>query len=122
MHVCIANKDICGTTGINTILDKTFQETRKNGLSEKKYDWCVMNKFFKVKKCTIIWNVDNLKMLHVDSAISLAFLLTLTHNMEILKITITRCKIHKYLSVTISYYLPGKAELSMIDYIGNVID
>ena len=35
--------------------------------------------------------------------------------------TITRGKIHKYLVMTIEYYLLGKVNISMIDYIGKMI-
>ena len=36
--------------------------------------------------------------------------------------TITWGKVHKYLRMTIDYYSPGKVILSMIDYIGKMID
>ena len=36
--------------------------------------------------------------------------------------TITRGKVHKYLGMTIDYSSPGKVILSMIDYIGKILD
>ena len=36
----------------------------------KKYDQCFINRISKGKQCTVIWNVDDLKMLHVDYDIS----------------------------------------------------
>jgi hypothetical protein len=30
------------------------------------YDWCVANKTIKNKQCTVLWHVDNLKILHID--------------------------------------------------------
>ena len=41
---------------------------------------------------------------------------------KISKMTITRCKIHKYLGMTIGYSSPGKLILSMVEYIGNIFD
>ena len=38
------------------------------------------------------------------------------------KMTITRCKIHKYLGMTINYYFTGKVISSMVDHIGNMLD
>ena len=31
------------------------------------HNWCGMKNIVKVKTCTILWHVDNIKMLHVDS-------------------------------------------------------
>ena len=36
--------------------------------------------------------------------------------------TITRGKVHRYLGMTIDYSSPGKVILSMIDYIGKILD
>ena len=41
---------------------------------------------------------------------------------KIAKMTITRGKVHKYLGMTIDYSSPGKVILSMIDYIGKMLD
>ena len=36
--------------------------------------------------------------------------------------TFTRGKMHKYLGITIDYSLPGKVIVSMIDYIGKMLE
>ena len=51
-----------------------------------------------------------------------AFLLTLMQNMGRLKNYHTRGKVHKYLGMTIYYSSPGKIIVSMINYIGKMID
>jgi len=30
------------------------------------YEWCVANKMINNKQCTVIWNVDDMKISHVD--------------------------------------------------------
>ena len=47
-------------------LSKILEEM---GYQRNKYDWCILKKIVNGKKWTILWNVDNLKMLHVDSNI-----------------------------------------------------
>ena len=41
---------------------------------------------------------------------------------KIMKVTIAQGKIHKYLRMTINYYSPGKLKLSMVNYIGKMLD
>ena len=41
---------------------------------------------------------------------------------KIAKMTIMRVKVHKYLRMTIDYSSPGKLILSMINYIGKMLD
>ena len=59
-------------------------------------------KKFKVKKCNILWHVDDLKMSHVDSDIVRSVLSDIdAEYRRIAKMTITRGNIHKYLRMTI---------------------
>ena len=41
---------------------------------------------------------------------------------NIAKITITQGKIHKYLGMTIEYFLSDNVNFSMVNNIGNIID
>ena len=41
---------------------------------------------------------------------------------KIAKMTITQSKVHKYLGMKIDYSSPGKVILSMINYIGKILD
>ena len=50
-------------------MDKTLQETRKMGYQRNEYNFCVMNNDSKGKQCTILWHVNNLNILYVDSDI-----------------------------------------------------
>ena len=82
-----------------------------------------MNKIIDDKQCTILWHVNDLKKSHVDPAVISSVLADIDVEYgKIEKMIITRGKVHKYLRMTIDYSSPGKVILSMIDYIGKIID
>ena len=82
-----------------------------------------MNKIIDNKQCTILWHVDDLKTSHVDPAVVSSVLADIDAEYgKIAKMNITRGKVHKYLWMTIDYSLPGKLILSMINYIGKMLD
>ena len=61
-----------------------------------------MNNIIDDKQCTILWNVNNLKISHVDPAIISRVLADIDAEYgEIFKISITGGKFHKYLGMTI---------------------
>ena len=61
-----------------------------------------MNKIVNDKQCTILWNVEYLKMSHVDTDIVSRLLVDIDAGYgKIAKMTITQGKIHKYLRMTI---------------------
>ena len=75
------------------------------------------------QKCTILWNVDDLEVPHVDPTVISSVLTYIEAEYgKISKMTITRGKVHKYLGMTIDLSLPGKVILSMFEYIGKMID
>ena len=60
------------------------------GYQRNEYVWCAMKKPVKCKKCTILWNVEDLKMSHVDPDIIssvLADIVTEYGNIEQMTIT-----------------------------------
>ena len=82
-----------------------------------------MNKIIDNKQCTILWNFYDLKTSHVDPAVVYSVLADIDAEYgKISKNTITRGKVHKYLGMTIDYSSPGKVILSMINYIGKILD
>ena len=61
-----------------------------------------MNRNVNGKQCTILCDVDNLDILHVDSKIVSGVLSDMdTEYGNIVKMTIMRGKIHKYLGMTV---------------------
>ena len=62
-------------------------------------------------------------MSHIDSDIVSSVLSNIDIEYgNIVKMTITRSKIHKYLGMTINYFSLVKVKFSMVDYIGNMLD
>ena len=63
-------KAIYGTLEASLLLwTKLSNILEQMGYKRNNYDWFVMKKIVKGKQCTILWNVDDLNMLHVDSDI-----------------------------------------------------
>ena len=82
--------------GIATILDKTLQEPRRNGLPEELIWLVCYEQIVKGKQQTILFHVDDLKMSHVDSDIFSSVLSDIDAEYgKILKMTITQVNIHK---------------------------
>ena len=47
--------------------EKNYPKSYKKWATKvKKYDWCVINKNVKCKKCTVLWHVYDLRILYVD--------------------------------------------------------
>ena len=80
-------------------------------------------KIVKSKQCNILWQVDDLKMSHVDPEIlpSVPYEIDAEH-VNIVKTITTWGKIHNYLGMTIDYSSLCNVKLSMVDCIGNMID
>ena len=65
------------------------------GFKINPYDWCVANKTINDKQCTILWHVDDLKILHVDATAVTKIIATL--NQEFVNetpLTVNRGKVH----------------------------
>ena len=74
------------------------------GYQRNEYNWCVMNKITDDKQCTIRLNVNDLKTSHVDPAVIYRVLADIDLDYgKIVKMTITREKINKYLGKTIDH-------------------
>ena len=82
-----------------------------------------MNKKINDKQCTILWNVEDIKMSHVDPDIFSRVLSDIDAEYgKIFKMTITRGKIHKHLGMAIDWFLPDKVKFSMAGYIENMLN
>ena len=93
------------------------------GYKRNEYYWCVINRIIDNKQCNILWHVDDLKTSHVDPSVISNIIADIDVDYgKIAKMTITRGKVHKYLKTTIDYSLYRKVILSMINYIGKMLD
>ena len=82
-----------------------------------------MKTLVNAKQCTLLWNVDDLKVSNDDTNIVSCVLADIDVEYgNIAKTNITKDKIHKYHRMTIDYSSPDKVIFSMIDCIGNMID
>jgi len=54
------------TTSSPPVLEAILITLQEWGFKINEYDHCVANKLIKGKQCTILWHVDDLKILHVD--------------------------------------------------------
>ena len=86
------------------------------------YDWCIANKQIKGQQCTLVWHVDDMKILHVDSRVVDNIIKTLEQEFgKEAPLTILRGKIHDYLGMVLDFTNPGKVAIRMEDYIRNML-
>ena len=113
-----AKKAIYGTLEASLLFwGKISKNLEEMGYQRNEYDWCVMNKIIDDKQWNILWHVDYLKTSHVEPTVISSILADIDAEYG----NITRGKVHKYISMTIDYSLPGKLILLMIDYIGKCL-
>jgi hypothetical protein len=76
----------------------------KWGYKINPYEWCVANKIVDGKQCTVVWHMDNLKILHVDPALIEGLLDLLNKQYgECAPLVTTRGKVHEYLGMTLNF-------------------
>ena len=92
------------------------------GFKLNEYNKCVANKIINGKQCTIIWHVDNLKILHVDPKVvnDLIKRLEAKFGQESPLVT-SQGNIIEYLRMCIDYTQKGKVKISMYDYIDKML-
>ncbi len=86
-------------------------------------DSCVANKNINGTQCTTLWQVNDLKISHIDPKV-------VDHIIEQRNkrygkeapMTVTRGKTHDYLGMTIDFSKEGKVIINMGDYVESVID
>ena len=73
-------------------------------------------------QCTVLWHVDDLKISHVDREVvnSVIDYLSRRYGKEA-PLTINRGKIHCYLGMVLDYSMNGKVQISMHDYVRDLL-
>ena len=108
------NKAIHGCLILALLLyEKIVADMRCKGFELDSYGPWVANKMIGGKKMIIFWNVDNLKVLNVDSK-------EVTNFMEWLEgiyggLSITRGEVHEYIGMTLYLKTPGELWVTMVD-------
>jgi hypothetical protein len=91
------------------------------------YDPCVANKIIRGKQMTICWHVDDLKASHVITKVMDRIIQYLRQEYESIfedgsgEMVVSRGKVHKYLGMVLDYTVLGKVQISMFDYIEEIL-
>jgi hypothetical protein len=116
-------KALYGTLSASLLFWKDLSgHLRDEGFEPNPYDSCVMNKMEGGKQCTVLWHVDDVKVSHVDTAVTEAVLdrLNVRYGQET-PLTVTRGLVHEYLGMTIDYSTEGKVVIRMEDYVEDML-
>ena len=92
----------------------------KWGYKLNPYDQCVVNKNLNGKQSTILWNVDNLKLSHVDTRVNEVILDKLTEKFG--KLRTTRGEQHVFLGMQLIFFERGMLCLSIIKYLEEALE
>jgi hypothetical protein len=84
---------------------KLTAELKKWGFVVTPYNWCIMNKMPDGKQCTVLWHVDDLKILHVDPVVVTGVIKQLKKNLAQRHRTLTKTcgVVHDYLGMTLDF-------------------
>ena len=92
------------------------------GFTINPYDWCIANKQIEGRQCTLIWHVDDMKISHGDSRVVDGIIRMLEEEFgKEVPLTIRQGKIHDYLGMNLDFSLDNKVQISMEDYIKNML-
>jgi hypothetical protein len=91
------------------------------------YDHCVWNKIVKKKQITICFHVDDCKVSHESARVVDNAIKWLRRDYESIfedgsgAMVVHRGKVHKYLGMTIDFNTAGIVEVSMVEYVKDII-
>jgi hypothetical protein len=87
------------------------------------YDRCTFNKMIDGKQITIQFQVDDLKLLHMDHSVIDSVLADLNNEFGTTKkpLSATTGHVHDYLGITIDYDELGKVKFTMYDYLEDIL-
>jgi hypothetical protein len=92
------------------------------------YNLCVANKTVNHAQMTIFFHVDDCKLSHHSSRANDNMIDWLQQEYESIfedrsgQMTVSRGRVHKYLRMTLDYTIHGQVNISMLDYINEIID
>jgi hypothetical protein len=91
------------------------------------YDPCVANKMIEGNQMTICFHVDDCKPIHRKTKVMDSMIEYLRQEYESIfedgsgAMTMSRGKIHKYLSMTLDYTVCGQVKITMFDYVDEIL-
>jgi len=92
------------------------------GFMVNPYDKCIANKVIRRRKCTILWQLDDIKVSDVDSQVVSGVLGELRKIIR--KRGTTNCESwqkHNYLGMVLDYPTRDAVQITMYDYIKNML-
>ena len=98
---------------------KFVKNLKSIGLQLNPYDTCVANKIVDDAQLTVVWNVDNIKVSHIDGGVVTRMAVWLKKTYEILfkdgsvAMNLNRSMIHEYLGMTLDYSTQGEVKITM---------
>lgn len=119
---------IYGTMVASLLYYKKFSKSLiKKGFLFNPYDPCVANKVVDGSQMTICFHVDDCKLSHKSSKSMDDMIDWLKLEYESIfedgsgKMTVNRGKVHKYLGMTLDFSKKGQVQISMFDYINEIL-
>jgi hypothetical protein len=119
---------IYGTMVASLLYYRKFTRSLKNqGYTMNPYDHCVWNKIVKKKQITICFHVDDCKVSHESARVVDNAIKWLRRDYESIfedgsgAMVVHRGKVHKYLGMTIDFNTAGIVEVSMVEYVKDII-
>ena len=97
------------------------------GFQLNPYDPCVANKIGDGAQLTVVWQVDDLKVSHIDGGVVTRMAAWLKKTYERLfkygsgTMKLNRGMIHEYLGITLGYSNQGKVKIMMYNYIRDIV-
>jgi hypothetical protein len=85
-----------------------------------KYDICTSNKIVNGKQCTIVWHVDDLKILHVNPNVVTDIMKQL--ELKYGTMSVTCGTKHTYVGINFKFDQDGTVQIKMCDCIKECID
>ena len=106
------SKTLCGTATADLLWYKLLTETLiKEGFQLNPHDLCVVNKMVDDKQCTIIYHVDDTKILHMSTLVLGSVLNLIESNFG--KLKIMRGKQYEFLGMKITHQDDGCFHMNM---------
>jgi hypothetical protein len=120
---------IYGTMVASLLYYRKFCNTlTRNGFEVNPYDPCVFNRMVREKQQTILFHVDDCKISHNDSKVNDEFIEVLRQEYKSIfedgsgKLQVPRGKVHTYLGMKLDFTKPGQVEVSMFDYVQEILE
>ena len=106
---------------------KFVENLKSIGFQLNPYDPCVANKIVDVAQLTVVWHVDNLKVIHIDGGVVTRMVAWLKKTYGRLfkdgsgAMNLNRGMIHEYLGMTLKYSTQGEVKITMYNYIRDIV-